>query len=135
MKNAYNKDTAFLKGKYNSMEDSLRNARRMNEESVGIGEKFDFTEQNALMLLRSLQDERKDTENYKVELNQAKESLTGKHEEMEKIKEHLNRKMKEIQENKNTGNETELEHKQVWIANKQNSLCDPKKFKLQTHKK
>ena len=90
----------------------------MNEENLGIRKKFDFAEQNALMLLRSLKDERKDTENYKVELDQAKESLTGKQVEMEKIKENLNRKMKEIQENTNPGNVIEKLKKLLEINEK-----------------
>ena len=55
VKNAYNKDTAFLKGKCNTLENNLRNARRRNEENVKLKEMFDFAEQNALMFIEKIE--------------------------------------------------------------------------------
>ena len=128
VRNAYNKDTAFLKGKCHTLENNLRNARRRNEENVKLKENFEIAEQNAWILIESLQDERKDTKNYKEELNMAKESLKGKQEEMEKLKENLSRKMKETQGNNYPGNEIE-ELKKLLEKNEKNLADKGKKLK------
>ena len=102
LENDYHKETKFLKEKCKFLENKLSKGGQKLEKNSRIMEKCQFLEINSKILIQSLKEERKKTENLsrtKSEVMDKYEALEVKHKlEMKKVNENLNQKLKALDE-------------------------------------
>ena len=102
LENDYQKETKFLKEKCNFLENKLSKGGQKLEKNGRIMEKCKFLEINSKILIQSLKEERKKSENLsrnKSEVMDKYKALEVKHKlEMKKVNENLNQKLKALEE-------------------------------------